>query len=148
MEKIINHIQQAAVSKSFLAGGGAIFLQLFGQPDKAFWSLVFLALLDFITGILKAYQAENISSRRLRDGAVKLILYAIFLATFQQLSSLGSIFGFAENFAVLYLGATEAISILENIHAMGIAVPEFIIKKLKEYQSSPNEDADNKSTSN
>jgi len=112
-----------------------VFAKLFGDFTINF-NLLWIALgcgivLDFATGILKAYKKDGkICSSKLRDGGFKkcgIVLVAVI--------SLGMSGVFNDRYYIItnsvlcYYIYTELISILENLDEMDVPIPP-IFKKL------------------
>lgn len=91
-----------------------------------------LVLFDTITGFMKAYKQNNVSSSGFFRFASKIVIYFILMATGALLDKLAE--GFAVKALTLiasFLAMTEAISIMENIGALGFAIPSQLMKLLK-----------------
>ena len=90
---------------------------------------VFIAS-DFITGLLKAYKKEGLTSSKLRDGGFKKC--GILLVCFMGFS-LSQLFNdtnhIISNSVFCYYIYTELVSIIENLNELGIPLPP-IIKKI------------------
>jgi len=85
-------------------------------------------LIDYITGVIKAIKQERLSSWLSRKGWGKLFTYAVVISLGHLVQQVG-IAG-ARDFAILWAGTTEGISILENFDELGITIPEFLREKL------------------
>ena len=112
--------------------------------------VVGLALADFITGLIKAYIRQDISSQKMRIGGLHKVMEIIVMATacgleigirelgkFYEEPKLAGITGaFAAGAVFIYIVAMEIISILENYAEVN---PEAkwasgILKKLRVFQ--------------
>lgn len=90
---------------------------MIGGFDLVTRGLLMLMLLDFSMGFSNAWINHCISRRKMKDGLYKFILYAVTIMTghwtdiivFHQTVE----FGF-QNGLIVYLGLTEAISILKH----------------------------------
>lgn len=110
----------------------------FFHPDHTSVEVVLvLVLFDTITGFMKAYRQGEVSSSGFFRFATKIVIYFILVATGALLDKL------AEGFAVKamtivasFLAMTEALSILENVSALGFAIPSQLISVLKLAKSS------------
>ena len=84
-------------------------------------SLIVLLLIDLFLGITIAFIKRNIRSKRIYEGLAKFVIYCFVYYTMYYLDKIifhqEVSFGFA-NAALVYLGLTEAISILENISTL------------------------------
>ena len=107
---------------------------LFGDFTINF-NLLWIALLcgiilDFITGILKAYKKEGkILSSKLRDGGFKkcgIILVCIMSLGLSELFS--DTYFIISNGVLCYYVYTEIVSVTENLNALGIPLPPILSK--------------------
>lgn len=90
-----------------------------------------LMLVDILTGFVNAWRNHDIQSSKLRDGIVHKFgeIIIIVLAIFLQFS-----IGLPKEvtmFASVYIIIMEIISILENVSKMGVQVPEWLTRRLK-----------------
>lgn len=92
-----------------------------------------LILFDTITGYLKAYKRDEVSSSGFFRFALKLLVYMILLGTGALLDKLteSGLPIHALSITASFLAITEAISILENISSLGFAVPGWLLNVLK-----------------
>jgi toxin secretion/phage lysis holin len=97
--------------------------------------------LDTLTGFMKAYQHQVVSSSGFFRFALKILIYFILLATGALLDKLVLIEGIIRALTVtaVFLSITEAISILENISGMGFLIPKKLLNLLKFAQGSDND---------
>lgn len=107
--------------------------------------LVVVMLLDYITGMVKAWEAGELSSKIGIKGILKKLGYLVIVSVACVVDwcarygaeSAGMDWKFEFLFAsivLLWLVINELISILENVSAIGVPVPSFltaIINKLK-----------------
>lgn len=99
-------------------------------------------ILDYITGMISAWKARELSSRRGAFGVVKKLCYLIAVCVgigvdwliYSGLKSMDVSLGVTVFFGVLvsiWLIITELISILENLQKIGVPLPGFLGKMLK-----------------
>ena len=106
-----------------------------------------LIIFDTITGFSKAYKNHAISSAGFFRFALKIVIYFILLATGSILDYVLPIHSALRALTVVssFLAITEAISILENISALGYGVPSKLVSLLKltrkSYNSLDSDDA-------
>lgn len=109
----------------------SIFLYLKGNVPEAIWILVAIMLIDIITGFLKGIYQKNLQSRIMAKGIAKKtgIISAILLGfLLDRFLNLGS-----PLFTNLILGlsvGSEALSILENLDAIGVKIPQAVKDKV------------------
>lgn len=100
------------------------FVWLFGAWDLPLMTLVTFMVLDYITGITKAFINKQISSEYGGKGILKKSTIFIILIVAVSLDRLlGQGWVFRSITCFWYIG-NEGFSILENIIAIGIPVPE------------------------
>lgn len=99
-------------------------------------------ILDYITGMISAWKARELSSRRGAFGVVKKLCYLIAVCVgigvdwliYSGLKFMDVSLGVKVFFGVLvsiWLIITELISILENLQKIGVPLPGFLGKILK-----------------
>ena len=126
---IIRFLIESPVFKgifSFLAWG---LTKLFGAADAAMQAFLTLLLVDLITGLIKAEvlgKARSFISHE--KGRKKYISYAFVLFIAHMLDS--AMIPGLRNIALFWGTATEARSIIENLEAMGVPMPDFIKEHL------------------
>ena len=116
--------------------------------------IIFLAIADFITGIIKAYVKNNISSSKMRKGGLNklatIIVQTVSIGLEIGLNYIGKYYGHEDftnvlgKFTVIsvftYIVIMEIISLLENYIAINPSAKwaNGIIKRLKDYESEDN----------
>lgn len=126
----------AAIVLPFLEHLGVLF------QSAAYIGLVVLILVDLLTGVWLGVQTKQFSSSRFRQTVIKLIMYSVMLATSHILGSIHAIFVtiLLEDGVLIFLAATEAISVLENCSRItGMPIPAWLSKKLRGIASNPTE---------
>lgn len=119
MENIISSIVSVTVTT---------FVWLIGGIDVAFLCLVVAIALDYISGIIKAFNTKTLSSSIGFRGILKKIgvLVLVMLSVVVDRITVNN--GAIRTLVVYYFVANEGLSVLENLAQAGIPVP----KKLKE----------------
>lgn len=104
------------------------FLWLIGGIDIAFLCLIVAIILDYISGIIKAYSTKTLSSSIGFRGILKKIgvLVLVMLAVVVDRITVNN--GSIRTLVIYYFVANEGLSVLENLAQAGIPIP----KKLKE----------------
>lgn len=102
----------------------------FGRDCYIFVVPMVMMLFDYITGIMKAWHLNTISSAKLRDGLNHkageciIILIAVFLqktiCTPKEITI----------FVSVYIIIMEIISIIENLDEIGVKIPSWVKNKL------------------
>lgn len=123
------------------AAAGAVAGFLFGAADGLFCALVAFAALDYITGVTGAVINKKLSSRTGFEGILKkiLVFVPVALANIIDRQVLGGSEGVLRSAVAGFLLANEGLSIIENISAAGIPVPERLKKALKQIKDGNGE---------
>lgn len=104
--------------------------------DQAFLILVCLVILDYITGMIKAFVNKDLSSSQGYKGIYKKI--GIFVAVCVAFL-VDAIIGSGSTIRVVsvyWFVFMESISILENLQASGVVLPDFLINRLRQFKDS------------
>lgn len=114
---------------------GTVCIYLFGGLDIALQSLLVFMAIDYITGLMKAYKQKKINSKVGILGILKKFGFLCLVAVGCVIDHLTGETGFIRTSIIYYLVANEGLSILENLGAIGILVPDFIKDKLEQLKN-------------
>jgi len=119
MDKIISVI---------LANVATVFIYLFGGFDVALQCLLIAIVIDYISGLIKAYNTKTLSSSIGFRGILKKVgvLLIVMLAVLVDRVTLNN--GGVRTLVIYYFVANEGLSVLENLAQAGLPIP----KKLKD----------------
>lgn len=97
-------------------------------------SIMFLVIVDFITGLSAAkLSGEEIRSSKVVRSAIKFVVYLLLIASAHITEyAVPVIAGFGDETIVAFLALTELISVIENVGKMGYAVPKKLLNKLQD----------------
>lgn len=111
-----------------LSNIATVFIYLFGGIDIALQCLLIAIVLDYISGVIKAYISKTLSSSIGLKGILKKvgILVIVMLAVLVDRVTLNN--GGIRTLVIYYFVANEGLSILENLAVAGLPIP----KKLKD----------------
>ena len=128
--KIIDYIKLAA------AQTGVIIGLYIGDLTGMIWALLIFSIMDYITGVTAAIMAHELNSEiGFRGITRKVLLFLIVgIANVMDVYVIGS-GGVCRSMVVLFYLANEGLSILENVAACGVPIPEklkVILKQLNE----------------
>lgn len=104
------------------------------HPRHDLVTVVFLLVaFDTITGLAKAFRNHTVSSSGFFRFALKIVVYSILLATGAALDKITPLSDIISGLTLTatFLTLTEALSILENVAALGFAVPLKLVSLLK-----------------
>ena len=113
---------------------------LLGGWDMAIEVFCIMVVLDYLTGIMKGITTKNLSSYIGLKGIFKKICLFILIAVAVQLEKLTNQPETIHVLLCYFLVVNEAISILENVKAMGITVPNFLTKYLERLKGKEDDD--------
>ena len=106
--------------------------QLFGVLNDGHTAVAILIVVDTITGVWFAASRGELRSRKLFRGTFsKVCLYALFVVAIHQIVVISPKFQFLQDWSFLFLGATELLSIVENLHGVGLILPKWTAKYLQ-----------------
>ena len=114
-----------------------IFL-ITGGEDKMVECLSILMLIDYVTGVAKAFIIEKVNSKAGFKGLLKKMVMILVVVLAYQIDLLfESKFGIKSLTVGILLG-NEGLSILENASICGVPVPEKLKNILEQYRESRN----------
>lgn len=86
--------------------------------------------IDILTGFLNAWNKDEIKSSKLRSGLTKKFGEMITIIIGMFLEYTIGLPSEIVTFIVIYIVATELISIVENLTKMGVKLPSWLTKRL------------------
>lgn len=100
-------------------------------------ALTALVAIDLATGVYSAYKTgDAIESRKMVRTAIKWTLYMLMVSAAHLTETLVQFDSYLAQVTIAFLGATELISILENVGKTGVAIPQKLLNKLEAYRDS------------
>ena len=123
----------------FNAFGSAIataFVYVMGEVDVALQCLLVVIVLDYITGLLKGFKLGILDSKIGIKGFLKKIGILCLVALSVVIDKITGETGLIRTMVIYYLVANEGLSIIENLSAIDIIVPEFIKERLNQIKTS------------
>ena len=123
-----------------LAGVLAAILSIFGGWSAAMTTLVVLIGLDIISGFVRAYVQQTLSSKESYRGIGRKLLIMIAVALAAQLDNLMGEASLLRDAVVVFYCASEGLSIVENLVAAGLPVPDQLKAALAQLNGKKFED--------
>lgn len=122
MDKIISTI---------LASTATTFIYLSGGIDVALQCLLIAIVLDYVSGLIKAYITKSLSSSIGFKGILKkvAVLIIVMLAVLVDRVTVDN--GGIRTLIIYYFVANEGLSILENLAVAGLPIPKKLRDALK-----------------
>lgn len=127
------------VACSIIAGIVTTAIYLLGGADIALQCLVTAIALDYVSGILKAFNTKTLSSKIGFTGLMRKlgILVLVMLSVLIDRITGGT--GAIRTLVIYYFVANEGLSIIENIGQAGLPIPAVIKRALKALKDQANE---------
>lgn len=123
---------------AIFAVGGSVMTFLFGAFDLPLQILCVAVVLDYFSGMLKAFYLGEVSSKVGYKGLVKKVGIFFVVIVAQMADMLLGLIIFRSAIC-LFFSANEMISVLENVSNMGIPIPKFLKDRLVQVQSDNND---------
>lgn len=107
------------------------FVWLIGGIDVAILCLIVAIILDYISGLIKAYNTKTLSSAIGLRGILKKvgILIIVMLSVIVDRVTINN--GGIRTLVIYYFVANEGLSILENLALAGLPIPKALKDALK-----------------
>lgn len=107
------------------------FVWLIGGIDVAILCLIVAIILDYISGLIKAYNTKTLSSAIGLRGILKKvgILIIVMLSVIVDRVTINN--GGIRTLVIYYFVANEGLSILENLALAGLPIPKSLKDALK-----------------
>lgn len=107
------------------------FVWLLGGVDVALQCLLVAIIIDYISGLIKAYNTKTLSSSIGFRGILKKvgILLIVMLAVLVDRVTINN--GSIRTLVIYYFVANEGLSVLENLAEAGLPIPKTLKNALK-----------------
>ena len=129
MKQFINSVLAAIAT-------GAVYL--FGGFDVALNCLLIAIVLDYLTGMIKAYIKKELSSEVGLKGILKKVGVLIVVMLGVLVDRVTGETGAVRTLVIYYFVANEGLSIIENLGAAGVPIPAKLKKALKALKKESN----------
>ena len=107
------------------------FIYLVGGLDVAMIALLIAIVLDYVSGIIKAFVTKELSSKTGFRGIVKKTALRIVVMLAVLVDRVTGETGAVRTLVIYYFVANEGLSIIENLGQAGVPIPQSIKKALK-----------------
>ena len=115
------------------AGIGGVLGWFFGGLDGFMWALIVFVLVDYLTGVTAAAVKRELSSEIGAKGIAKKVFEFLLVGVANVLDRQILKNGAAlRTLVIFFYVANEGLSILENCTKIGLPVPKFLKKLLKQ----------------
>lgn len=120
------------VLKAVAAAIGTFVVYVFGGWDISLQSLCIAIVLDYLTGVSRAYVTKQLSSAIGFKGIVKKVSILALVAVATITDNFAGDTGLIRSLVIYYLVANEGLSIIENLAAMDLWIPKVLKDRLKQ----------------
>lgn len=121
--------------KEFICGIASTILTfivyLLGGFDVAIICLLISIVLDYISGIIKAYITKQLSSEIGFKGIIKKVAMLLIVMLAVLIDRVTGESGAIRTLVIYYFVANEGLSIIENLGEAGVPIPSIIKDSLK-----------------
>lgn len=104
---------------------------LLGGIDVALQCLLVAIVLDYISGLIKAFNTKSLSSKIGMKGIVKKIGILLLVMVSVIVDFITGNTGAIRSVVIYYFVANEGLSIIENLSVAGVPIPKSLKKALK-----------------
>ena len=115
---------------SILSMIATAFVYIIGGIDVALISLLIVIIIDYISGLIKAYVLKELSSKVGFKGILKKFGILLIVALSVIVDKIAGQTGAIRTLVIYYFVANEGLSILENLAQSGLPIPKVIKKAL------------------
>ena len=119
------------IYNGIIAGFLTTFVFLVGGLDVAMIALLVAIVLDYVSGVVKAYVTKQLSSVVGFRGIVKKVAVLIIVMLAVLVDRVTGETGAIRTLVIYYFVANEGLSIIENLGQSGVPIPQSIKKALK-----------------
>lgn len=124
---------------TILAGIGTAFIYLVGGIDVALQCLLIAIVLDYISGLIKAFNTKQLSSKIGFKGILKKVGILLIVMVSVVVDRITGETGAIRTLVIYYFVANEGLSIVENLGQAGLPIPKAIKNALKALKEQSNE---------
>lgn len=110
---------------------GTIFIWMFGGFDIALQCLLIAIAIDYVSGLIKAYNTKTLDSKVGFKGILKKIGILCIVALAVVIDRITGESGAIRTLVIYYFVANEGLSVLENLSIAGLPIPQSIKKALQ-----------------
>lgn len=125
-------MDKAITWKAIVAAITAAGCQILGAWNDVMTALVILIVLDVVTGFLRAFIQQELSSKESFRGIAKKVLIFALIAVACQIDSITGMHDVTRNVVAVFYCASEGLSVIENSVAAGMPAPDVLKDALKQ----------------
>lgn len=134
-------MKKMKVFDSVVAVIATFFTWMFGTWDAAIAILIVFMVLDYLTGVIVAYQNKTLNSEVGFKGLIKKCMILVILIVAVMLDRLLNTGTWVFRTLVCYFYiANEGISLLENASNLGVSIPDKLKQALEQLNEKENQE--------
>lgn len=119
------------IFNTVIAFFGTTIIYLFGGVDVAMNCLLIAIVIDYISGLIKAYECKVLSSKIGFRGILKKVGVLLVVMLAVLIDRVTGETGAIRTLVIYYFVANEGLSIVENLAEAGVPIPKALKKALK-----------------
>lgn len=119
------------IFNTVIAFFGTTIIYLFGGVDVAMNCLLIAIVIDYISGLIKAYECRVLSSKIGFRGILKKVGVLLVVMLAVLIDRVTGETGAIRTLVIYYFVANEGLSIVENLAEAGVPIPKALKKALK-----------------
>ena len=109
----------------------SVVIWLFGGIDIAMQCLLIAIVIDYISGLIKAFNTKTLDSKIGFKGILKKVGILCIVCLAVLIDRLTGESGAIRTLVIYYFVANEGLSVLENLSIAGLPIPQSIKKALQ-----------------
>lgn len=117
---------------------GTTFIYLVGGLDVAMSCLLIAIVIDYVSGMIKAFECKVLSSKIGVRGILKKVGVLLVVMLAVLIDRVTGDTGAIRTLVIYYFVANEGLSIVENLAQSGVPIPKSIKKALKALKKENN----------
>ena len=110
---------------------GTIIIWMFGGIDIAMQCLLWAIVIDYISGLIKAYCTKTLDSKIGFKGLLKKVGILCIVCIAVIVDRITGESGAIRTVVIYYFVANEGLSVVENLAIAGLPIPDTIKRALK-----------------
>lgn len=124
-------MKESLLIKTFTGGLIAGVTYFFGGLDQVLQILLWMIVIDYMTGLLSGAVNKQLSSQIGFKGITKKIMILVIVVVAVQIDKMLGQVNVVRLAIIFFYIANEALSILENTAKIGLPLPSFLTSMLK-----------------
>lgn len=116
-------LQISAIAKTLIAGIGAFFGYVVGEWTIMMQVLLYMAIADYLTGLIAGYKEKKLASKVGFKGIAKKLIIFVLIGVGYQLDRLFGHGSTIQDMIMFFYIGNELLSLVENAGRIGVPVP-------------------------